>query len=485
MTKWHAVLGMYPQALENTVEIADKCNFDFEFGMTKLPYFKAPDGPDNREFFISLCQKGLRERFGENPGKELQDRLSYEIDVISQMGYIDYFLIVYDFIHYAKEHNIPVGPGRGSGAGSLAAYCIGITGIDPIKHDLLFERFLNPERVSMPDFDIDFCIEKRQQVIDYVIAKYGSDHVAQIITFGTMAAKQAVRDAGRAMGMSYQAVDVVAKMIPAVLNMTIQKALKQSKELKNVYDPQIRHGADRHSDEAGGMPRHASTHAAGVVITREPADTYVPLQKNDDVVVTQFPMFTLEELGLLKMDFLGLRNLTVMKACETEIRKRHPAFTLEQIPMDDHGVFEMLSAGDTDGVFQLESGGIRQVLTQLRPQNLEDIIAVIPLYRPGPMESIPKYIDNKHHPDHVTYRHPLLKPILEVYIRRVSCTRSRSCRFCRSLAGYSYGRADLVRRAMAKKKADVMAKERAEFYLWEETRRRDSGVYRRCKQRRQ
>lgn len=458
-----AVLGMYPQALENTVEIADKCNFDFEFGMTKLPYFKAPDGLDNREFFISLCQKGLRERFGENPGKELQDRLSYEIDVISQMGYIDYFLIVYDFIHYAKEHNIPVGPGRGSGAGSLAAYCIGITGIDPIKHDLLFERFLNPERVSMPDFDIDFCIEKRQQVIDYVIAKYGSDHVAQIITFGTMAAKQAVRDAGRAMGMSYQAVDVVAKMIPAVLNMTIQKALKQSKELKNVYDTDD--SARELIDTAmklEGMPRHASTHAAGVVITREPADTYVPLQKNDDVVVTQFPMFTLEELGLLKMDFLGLRNLTVMKACETEIRKRHPAFTLEQIPMDDHGVFEMLSAGDTDGVFQLESGGIRQVLTQLRPQNLEDIIAVISLYRPGPMESIPKYIDNKHHPDHVTYRHPLLKPILEVTYGCI-VYQEQVMQVCRSLAGYSYGRADLVRRAMAKKKADVMAKERQNF----------------------
>ena len=457
------VFSLYPEAVENTVRIAEQCNFDFEFGMTKLPYFKAPDGRENQEFFESLCWDGLKQHYGETPDPSLTKRLEYEIRVIAQMGYIDYFLIVYDFIRYAKEHDIPVGPGRGSGAGSLAAYCIGITGIDPIRHGLLFERFLNPERVSMPDFDIDFCIEKRQQVIDYVISKYGSDHVAQIITFGTMAAKQSVRDVGRATGMSYQAVDVIAKMIPARLNMTIERALKESKELKNAYDtdPQA-HELIETAMKLEGMPRHASTHAAGVVITREPADTYVPLQKNDDVVVTQFPMFTLEELGLLKMDFLGLRNLTVIKACETEIQKRKPDFRVNDIPLDDPKVFEMLSQGDTDGVFQLESGGIRQVLTQMKPRNLEDIIAVISLYRPGPMESIPRYIDNKNHPEHVTYLHPLLRPILDVTYGCI-VYQEQVMQICRSLAGFSYGRADLVRRAMAKKKADVMAKERQNF----------------------
>lgn len=457
------VFSLYPEAVENTVRIAEQCNFDFEFGMTKLPYFKAPDGRENQEFFESLCWDGLKRNYGETPDPILTERLEYEIRVIAQMGYIDYFLIVYDFIRYAKEHDIPVGPGRGSGAGSLAAYCIGITGIDPIRHDLLFERFLNPERVSMPDFDIDFCIEKRQQVIDYVISKYGSDHVAQIITFGTMAAKQSVRDVGRATGMSYQAVDVIAKMIPARLNMTIERALKESKELKNAYDtdPQAHELIDT-AMKLEGMPRHASTHAAGVVITREPADTYVPLQKNDDVIVTQFPMFTLEELGLLKMDFLGLRNLTVIKACETEIQKRKLDFRVNDIPLDDPKVFEMLSQGDTDGVFQLESGGIRQVLTQMKPRNLEDIIAVISLYRPGPMESIPRYIDNKNHPEHVTYLHPLLRPILDVTYGCI-VYQEQVMQICRSLAGFSYGRADLVRRAMAKKKADVMAKERQNF----------------------
>ena len=453
----------YPEALENTVRIAEKCQFDFTFGETKLPRFEAPDGRDNREFFISLCREGLARRYGKHPDEAIRQRLDYEIGVIDQMGYIDYFLIVYDFIRYAKEHDVPVGPGRGSGAGSLAAYCIGITGIDPIRHGLLFERFLNPERVSMPDFDIDFCIEKRQMVIDYVISKYGSDHVAQIITFGTMAAKQAVRDVGRAMGMSYQAVDVIAKMIPGKLNMTIDKALQESRELKNAYDtdPQA-HELIETARGLEGMPRHASTHAAGVVITRDPADTYVPLQKNDDVVVTQFPMGTLEELGLLKMDFLGLRNLTVIRACENQIRKREPDFDINHIPMDDQQVFEMLSQGDTDGVFQLESGGIRQVLAQLKPRNLEDIIAVISLYRPGPMESIPRYIENRHHPERITYLHPLLKPILEVTYGCI-VYQEQVMQICRSLAGFSYGRADLVRRAMAKKKADVMEKERQNF----------------------
>ena len=335
------VFAQYPQALENTVKISEQCAFDFEFGMTKLPYFQAPDGRENQEFFETLCWDGLKKRYGTSPDVSLRERLEYEINVITQMGFVDYFLIVYDFIRYAKTHDIPVGPGRGSGAGSLAAYCIGITGIDPIRHGLLFERFLNPERVSMPDFDIDFCIEKRQKVIDYVIAKYGADHVAQIITFGTMAAKQSIRDVGRALGMSYQSVDVIAKMIPMKLNITIEKALKESKELKEVYDTDFKaHELIDSAMKLEGMPRHASTHAAGVVITREPADTYVPLQKNDDVVVTQFPMFTLEELGLLKMDFLGLRNLTVIKACEMQIQKQSPDFQMNDISLDDENVFE-------------------------------------------------------------------------------------------------------------------------------------------------
>jgi DNA polymerase-3 subunit alpha len=461
----HELFSVYDRALSNSVRIADQCHFDFEFGVTKLPYFKAPDHRDNKEYFVDLCRRGLKKRYGEHPSSALIERLEYEIGIISQMGYIDYFLIVYDFIRYAKEHDIPVGPGRGSGAGSLAAYCIGITGIDPIRYQLLFERFLNPERVSMPDFDIDFCIEKRQQVIEYVIRKYGSDHVAQIITFGTMAAKQAVRDVGRATGMSYQSVDVIAKMIPSELNITIEKALIKSKDLKNAYDTDpAAHELLDTAMKLEGMPRHASTHAAGVVITREPVDYYVPLQKNDEAVapVTQFTMGILEELGLLKMDFLGLRNLTVIKACETQIQKTNPTFRANQIPLDDKAVFDMLSEGDTDGVFQLESSGIRQVLTQLKPQNMEDIIAVISLYRPGPMESIPRYIENKHHPERITYKHPLLQSILEVTYGCI-VYQEQVMQICQKLAGYSYGRADLVRRAMAKKKIDVMEKERQNF----------------------
>lgn len=457
------VLGGYEGALDNTAQIADKCNFDFQFGVTKLPFFQAPHGRSNQEFFVSLCYEGLHRYYGENPSDAIKQRLEHEINIITQMDYIDYFLIVYDFIRYAKNNQVPVGPGRGSGAGSLAAYCLGITGIDPLKYDLLFERFLNPERISMPDFDIDFCIEKRQEVIDYVIEKYGSNRVAQIITFGTMAAKQAVRDTGRALGLSYQSVDTIAKMIPTELNMTIDKAFERSKELRDVYqNDTAAHELLDMARKLEGTPRHASTHAAGVVITHDPVDTYVPLQKNDDVLVTQFPMFTLEELGLLKMDFLGLRNLTVIDMCEKQIRKNDPAFDIAQIPLDDAAVFAMLSEGDTDGVFQLESSGVRQVLMGLKPQDMEDIIAVISLYRPGPMESIPRYIQNKHHPERVTYKHDLLRPILEVTYGCI-VYQEQVMQICRTLAGYSYGRADVVRRAMSKKKSDVMNKERQNF----------------------
>lgn len=453
----------YDRAIENTVKIAEKCNFDFEFGITKLPLFIAPDGMDNKEFFYSLCWNGFREKYGKNAPNELEERLKYELEIITQMGYIDYFLIVYDFINYARQNDIPVGPGRGSGAGSICAYCVGITGIDPIKYNLLFERFLNPERVSMPDFDIDFCIEKRQKVIDYVIDKYGSDHVAQIITFGTMAARGVLRDVGRAIGRPYQEVDKIAKMVPNELNMTLEKALEKSSEFKNLYDSNvsIKELVDL-SMKLEGVPRHSSTHAAGVVITRNPADTYVPLQKNDDVIVTQFTMVTLEELGLLKMDFLGLRNLTVIRACEEQIRKTQPNFDINKISIEDKEVYAMLSAGDTDGVFQLESSGIRQVLTQLKPQNLEDIIAVISLYRPGPMDSIPRYINNKHNPDKIIYKIPILKDILDVTYGCI-VYQEQVMQICQKLAGYSYGRADLVRRAMAKKKAKIMEEERHNF----------------------
>ena len=460
-----ALFGMYDDAIENTVKIAKKCKFDFEFGVTKLPKFTAPNGEDNREYFVRLCREGLKRRYGEKVPKEITERLEYEIGIITQMGYVDYFLIVYDFIHYAKSQGIPVGPGRGSGAGSLCAYCIGITGIDPIRYQLLFERFLNPERVSMPDFDIDFCYERRQEVIDYVIRKYGQDHVAQIITFGTMAARAAIRDVGRALGVSYQTVDRIAKMIPNVLNMTIHQALNESSELKNEYENNegIRHLIDM-AIKLEGMPRHASTHAAGVVITREPADCYVPLQKNDESIVTQYTMNILEELGLLKMDFLGLRNLTVISDCEKEIRKKDPSFSVDKISIDDPAVYKMLSQGQTSGVFQLESAGMRQTLIQLKPENIEDIIAVTSLYRPGPAKSIPQYIANRHDPSQVRYKHPLLEPILKVTYGCI-VYQEQVMQICRQLAGYSYGQADLVRRAMAKKKHDVMEKER-EYFLY-------------------
>ncbi len=453
-----------PEVLDNTLAIAERCNVEFEFGHTKLPYYTAPDGRDNVEFFEDLCRTGLVNRYGANPAPELTQRLEHEMSVIKKMGYVDYFLIVWDFINYARSKGIPVGPGRGSGAGSIAAYSMGITGIDPIKYNLLFERFLNPERVSMPDFDIDFCYERRQEVIDYVVAKYGSDHVAQIITFGTMAAKGSVRDVGRALGISYQQVDSIAKLIPGMpLNMTIDKALTVSQPLKELYEtsPQVKELIDT-ARSIEGMPRHASTHAAGVVITRDPVDTYVPLQKNDEAVVTQFPMTTLEELGLLKMDFLGLRTLTVISYAQKMVRRKHPEFDIDRINLADGKVFEMLTLGQTQGVFQFESGGMRQVLMQLRPESMEDLIAVISLYRPGPMDSIPTYIRNRHNPALVTYKHPLLKPILDVTYGCI-VYQEQVMQICRQLAGYSYGRADLVRRAMSKKKADVMEKERQNF----------------------
>ncbi|MCI5800678.1 MAG: DNA polymerase III subunit alpha [Oscillospiraceae bacterium] len=458
-----AALPGFEEAVENTQRIADRCQVEFEFGVTKLPYFRAPDGEDNQHYFERLCREGLARHYGENPPVEVRRRLEYEIGVITQMGYVDYFLIVFDFINYARTHGIPVGPGRGSGAGSLAAYCIGITGIDPIRFQLLFERFLNPERVSMPDFDIDFCYENRQRVIDYVIAKYGEDHVAQIITFGTMAARAAIRDVGRALAISYQTVDSVAKLVPNELRMTIDKALASSRELKAQYDadPAIRDLIDT-ARQLEGMPRHASTHAAGVVITRDPVVSYVPVQKNDEAVVTQFPMTTLEELGLLKMDFLGLRNLTVISDTEKTVRREDPDFSVEKIPLDDPEVFRMLAAGDTQGVFQFESAGMRGVLVSLGPKSIEDMIAVISLYRPGPMESIPKYVENRHHPEKVTYRHPLLKPILDVTYGCI-VYQEQVMQICRELAGFSYGRADLVRRAMSKKKHDIMEKERKNF----------------------
>ena len=452
-----------PQAIENTQIIAEQCNVEFEFGNTKLPHFEVPNNMDHFEYFKNQCFYGLNKHLGDNPPQKYIDRLNYELDVINKMGYVDYFLIVHDFIRYAKSKKIPVGPGRGSGAGSLAAYCIGITGIDPLKYNLLFERFLNPERVSMPDFDIDFCYVRRQEVIDYVIRKYGTDHVAQIVTFGTMAARAAVRDVGRVLGMPYNVVDEVAKAIPNELKITIDKALKYSDDLKRLYstNDDIKKLLD-YARQVEGMPRHASTHAAGVVITRDPVSSYVPLALNDESVVTQFTMVTLENLGLLKMDFLGLRTLTVIDDAVKLIKRSNPDFDLDSIDINDRATFEMLSQGRTDAVFQYESSGMRSVLSRLKPQSLEDLIAVISLYRPGPADSIDTYIHNRHNPQDTKYKTELLKDILDV---TYGCMvyQEQVMEICRKLAGYSYGRADLVRRARSKKKLDVMEKERQNF----------------------
>lgn len=458
-----ALFSDIPEAIDNTGVIADKCNVEFEFGKTKLPHFEVPNNMDHFEYFKNQCFYGLSLLKGENPPEKYIKRLNYELEIINKMGYVDYFLIVHDFIQYAKNKNIPVGPGRGSGAGSLAAYCIGITGIDPLEYNLLFERFLNPERVSMPDFDIDFCYVRRQEVIDYVIRKYGADHVAQIVTFGTMAARGAIRDVGRVLGLPYGNVDEVAKLIPNELKITIDKALKYSDELRTLYsnNEDIKRLIDI-ARQVEGMPRHASTHAAGVVITRDRVSDYVPLAVNDESTVTQYTMVTLENLGLLKMDFLGLRTLTVIDDAVKMIRTHTPSFSLESIDLNDEATFDMLSQGRTDAVFQYESAGMRSVLSRLKPQSLEDLIAVISLYRPGPADSIDTYIHNRHNPKDTVYKSELLRDILDV---TYGCMvyQEQVMEICRKLAGYSYGRADLVRRAMSKKKLDVMEKERQNF----------------------
>ncbi len=452
-------------ALENTVKIAERCNVTFEFGNTKLPYFHIEGVSDNELYLRNMCSEGLYKRYG-TPTEEALERLEYELSVITQMGYTDYYLIVWDFINYAKSHNIPVGPGRGSGAGSLCAYCIGITGIDPLKYNLLFERFLNPERVSMPDFDIDFCMEGRQQVIDYVVNKYGSDHVAQIATFGTLGAKQAVRDVARAMGMPYSTGDRIAKVTPR--QQPLAWSAEHISELKELYhgDAKIHELIDT-AVKIEGMPRNVSTHAAGVVITKEPVDHYVPLYARDGAVSTQYTMTVLERLGLLKIDFLGLRNLTIIKHCCEDVRKRVPDFDINKIPLDDPEIYTMLSQGRTEGVFQFESAGMTATIMKLRPTGIEDLIAVISLYRPGPMDSIPTYIRNRHDPSRVTYKHPLLEDILKVTYGCI-VYQEQVMQIFRTLAGYSYGRADIVRRAMAKKKHKVLENERRAFIWGEE-----------------
>ncbi|WP_251447586.1 DNA polymerase III subunit alpha [Vermiculatibacterium agrestimuris] len=458
-----ALFGKYPGAMENTQKIADMCQVEFEFGKYHLPEFHLPEGESDPDaYFEKLCREGFARRYPDRPA-EYEKQLEYEMGVIRQMGFVDYFLIVSDFIGYAKRNGIPVGPGRGSAAGSIVAYAMAITEIDPMKYGLFFERFLNPERVTMPDIDVDFCPRRREEVIDYVRRKYGSDHVAQIVTFGTMAARGAIRDVGRVLNMPYDQVDQVAKQVPMALHITLEEALKLSKPLRDMYeeDEQIRLLIDT-AQAIEGMPRHASTHAAGVVITRLPVEDYVPLAKNDESVVTQFTMVTLEELGLLKMDFLGLRNLTVLDDTVKQVQKTRPDFTLDSIPDNDPEVLKMLSEGRTSGVFQMESAGMTGVCVGLKPKDIEDICAIIALYRPGPMDSIPRFVSSKHDPKLVRYKHPMLEPILQstygciVYQEQV-------IEIFRKLAGYSLGQADMVRRAMSKKKAKDVAREREAF----------------------
>ncbi len=453
-----------PEAIENTVKIADECNVEFEFGHTILPNYDVPEGyATHYDFFKKLCDDGIKKRYGDNPSKEILDRAEYELSVISKMGYVDYYLIVWDFIHYAKTHDIPVGPGRGSGAGSILAYAIEITDIDPIKYNLLFERFLNPERISMPDFDVDFSDEKRQQVIDYVSDKYGADHVSQIITFGTMSAKMVIRDVGRALDLPYAEADRLAKMIPNELHITIKKAMEENRELRELYenDENIKKLLNI-AMALEGMPRQASTHACGVVITKEPVDTYVPLNVKDGTVATQYIMTTLEELGLLKMDFLGLRTLTVIDDATRMIKESKGIDVEYDEEMKDPKVYKLWAEGKSMGIFQFESAGMTKFMKELKPDCLEDIIAGVSLYRPGPMDQIPRYIQNKLDPEHAVYTHPSLIPILNV---TYGCMvyQEQVMQIVRDLAGYSLGRADLVRRAMGKKKLDVMAKERDIF----------------------
>jgi len=452
-----------PEAIDNTVKIAEQCNVEFDFNTIHLPKYDVPEGYTPDTYLRELCFNGLKERY-ENPSDEIIERLNYELDVIERMGYVEYFLITWDFINFSKENNIMVGPGRGSAAGSIVAYTLKITDIDPIKYSLLFERFLNPERVSMPDIDIDFCYERREEVIDYVKRKYGEDHVAQIITFGTMGAKAAIRDVGRVLDTPYNKVDKIAKEIPFALGMTIDKALDTNPNLRELYeqDRETREIIDI-SKQIEGMLRHASTHAAGVVISKNPVDEYVPLYKHQESITTQFTMTTLEELGLLKMDFLGLRTLTVIRDALDLIEKNHNRkIDFSKMDYDDPKVYELLSSGNTAGVFQLESAGMKSFMKQLKPDNFEDIVAGISLYRPGPMDSIPTYIENKNNPQNVKYLHEKLKPIMEV---TYGCLvyQEQVMQVVRDLGGYSYGRSDLVRRAMGKKKMDVMEEERRYF----------------------
>ena len=459
-----ALFPYAPQALENTHKIAERCNVEIEFGVTKLPKFDVPEGYTAWEYLNKLCFDGLAERYSGDMG-ELEERLNYELNVIKIMGYVDYFLIVWDFIRYARDHDIIVGPGRGSAAGSLVSYTLGITKLDPIKYNLLFERFLNPERVSMPDIDVDFCFERRQEVIDYVVEKYGKDRVVQIVTFGTMAARGVIRDVGRVMDLPYAQCDLIAKMIPTELNITIDKAMKMNPELRNLYesDDTVKKLIDM-SKRLEGLPRHTSMHAAGVVISQKPVVEYVPLSRaSDGSLVTQFTMTTLEELGLLKMDFLGLRTLTVIQnAAKLVERDKGIALDMDKIGYDDKKVYAMLGAGKTEGVFQLESGGMTSFMKELKPGNLEDVIAGISLYRPGPMDFIPQYIRGKNNPDSITYDCPELEPILDATYGCI-VYQEQVMQIVRNLGGYTLGRSDMVRRAMSKKKAAVMEKERKNF----------------------
>lgn len=465
------MLRLFPyakQALENTQKIADRCHVEIEFGVTKLPKYDVPDGYTSWEYLQKLCYEGLEKRYGD-PSEELKNRLSYELETIHQMGYVDYFLIVWDFIKYAKDHGISVGPGRGSAAGSIVSYCLEITTIDPIRYQLLFERFLNPERVSMPDIDVDFCYERRQEVIDYVTRKYGKDCVAQIVTFGTLAARGVIRDVGRVMDLPYAYVDSISKMIPQELGITIDKALKMNPDLKKLYDTDetVTNLIDM-AKRLEGLPRHCSMHAAGVVICQKPVDEYVPLSRAaDGTITTQFIMTTLEELGLLKMDFLGLRTLTVIQNAVLLARRKQPELNINQIDYNDQKVLDYIGTGKTDGVFQLESAGMKGFMKELKPHNLEDVIAGISLYRPGPMDFIPQYIRGKNDSSSITYDCQQLEPILAptygciVYQEQVM-------QIVRDLAGYSLGRSDLLRRAMSKKKAAVMEKERKIFIYGDE-----------------
>ena len=450
------------EAFDNTVKIAEMCNVEFTFHEYHLPAYPVPEGYTNEEYFRKLCYDGFRERYPQEP-KEYKERMDYEISVISSMGYVNYYLIVWDFIHYAKEVGIPVGPGRGSGAGSIVAYCIHITEVDPMKYGLIFERFLNPERVSMPDFDTDFCQERRGEVIDYVYRKYGADRVAQIVTFGTMAARGAIRDVGRALNFTYAETDVVAKLVPAGPHVTLKSALQESPRFKEMYegDPRVKKLVDT-AMRLEGMPRNTSTHAAGVVITAQPVCSYVPLSKNDDTIVTQYTMTTIEELGLLKMDFLGLRNLTVIQDAEEQIQKLHPDFSITAIPDNDPETFAMLAEGKTQGVFQMESAGMTGVCINMKPSSIEDITAIVALYRPGPMDSIPRFIANKLSPEKVTYKTPLLEPILKVTYGCI-VYQEQVIEIFRNLGGYTMGQADNIRRAISKKKLKVIEEERKVF----------------------